>query len=825
MNLSGAKEVFIKDNRAGKSVECEDSETPPFHICESPETGHIVAGFALRLTGVSHRQNNAGKTQSSREMEREKMISCLNSFFSSMSSSQRIDIIYASGHGSAKRASPLFKIICRSRGETKDAARDGVRRLWHNLSTFLRVLEKTFKFDPVSPSREESLFGNATSRAKNIRPTGILVPGPKNKAVGFLERKDPRDSETEVILPSRLTNVKFIDFASVAMEIFSYPGPFTLILSISPLSLSSDDLEKISGALDMLRDGSPSQIRREIIPEITNELISWIKNPSGFRVVCKAESDYPAPVSFLKFIADNLYLNRAVSFEEGCVDNDTGALTADSTPEETRKSPLDLRDCFNATFPVPFLIPDASALGDLGLDTFFEQSHFTLSDEGIVLGEQPGGRNPRSVRFRTGDRSRHCYVVGATGTGKSTLLLNMIVQDIRKGRGICLIDPHGDLYHQVLESIPKKREKDVALLDPCDFDHIAGINFLECDGPQKHIQMNFVVNEMIRIFDRIYNLKTTGGPVFEQYMRNAMLLVLKNSFPGPTLIDVVRLFEHSPYRQFLIEGCSDPRVVSFWTNMAERVGGEHALVNMGPYITSKLNQFTTNELIRPIIGQSISTINFREIIDEGGILLVNLSKGLIGELDAQLLGMLIIGKIFTASMGRINVRPESRKPMYIYVDEFQNFTTDTVAHLLSESRKFGLYLTLANQNLAQLSANSGRQNILDVVIGNVGTTLIFRMGPIDAENMEKYTRPELTAEDLQYLPDFHAAGRLLNDGYPGRPIVFKTLPFSGKQSAASVERIKGYSREKYARPRSLVEKEISGRKILYKNFFGESKEV
>jgi Helicase HerA, central domain len=327
----------------------------------------------------------------------------------------------------------------------------------------------------------------------------------------------------------------------------------------------------------------------------------------------------------------------------------------------------------------------------------------SLKNEGILIGHAVSSSVRAEVNFARADRSRHAYIIGATGTGKSTLLFNMLRQDIENGEGVCLIDPHGDLHAQILNVVPRRRKDDVVIIDPCDFKHAVGINFLECSDSYKPIQMNFIVNEMIKIFDRLYDLRTTGGPMFEQYMRNALLLVMDSDYPGATLMDIPAIFEDKDYRKFLLDRCYSRIVKSFWTKQAERAGGEAALENMSPYICSKLNQFTTNALLRPIIGQSKSTINFREAMDKGKIILVNLSKGLLGELDAQLLGMLIIGKIFSAAMGRVTMRPEKRKPLFLTIDEFQNFTTDSVAHLLSEARKFGIYLTLANQNLAQLS--------------------------------------------------------------------------------------------------------------------------
>lgn len=379
-----------------------------------------------------------------------------------------------------------------------------------------------------------------------------------------------------------------------------------------------------------------------------------------------------------------------------------------------------------------------------------------VPEDGVFLG-QIEDETKQDVRFSKSDRSRHSYIVGATGTGKSTLLYNMIVQDIENGEGVTVIDPHGDLYNQVLSSIPRHRINDVVLVDPCDFTHSVGINFLEYDESYRNVQMNYITNEMINIFDRLYDLTRTGGPVFEQYMRNALLLVMDNEFSGATLMDISAVFDDTEYRQFLLERCNNPFVNGFWDKQAKTAGGEMSLVNLAPYITSKLNKFITNALLRPIIRQARSTINFKEIMDEGKILLVNPSKVILGELDTQLLGMLIIGKLFSSAMVRISNSPEQRRLLFLYVDEFQNFVTDTITYLISEARKFGIYFTLANQNLAQLTINTVKQNIIESVLGNVGTTLFSDL----VLKMEAYTKPILYANDLQELPDFYVAGRLL----------------------------------------------------------------
>jgi hypothetical protein len=319
----------------------------------------------------------------------------------------------------------------------------------------------------------------------------------------------------------------------------------------------------------------------------------------------------------------------------------------------------------------------------------------------------------------------------------------------------------------------------------------------------------------------LYDLRIAGGPVFEQYMRGALLLALDNEIPGATLMDIPLLFEDKDYRMWLLEHCRNSHVVKFWRNQAERTMGEYSLANMAPYITSKLNQFTTNALLRPIIGQSRSTIDFREVIDSRKVLLVNLSKGRVGELDSRLLGMLILGKIFKAAISRVEIDADRRIPFYLYIDEAGNFVTDTVAYLLSESRKFGLSLTLANQNLSQLESHYGRQSILDSVLTNAGNFLLFRTGISDAGRVEALVHPELKAEDLQELADYHASARLFLESRLCRPFVLRTLPYRSNMGghAKLIQRV---SQAKYTKLIAEIDEQLASRATAIENRNRES---
>jgi len=385
------------------------------------------------------------------------------------------------------------------------------------------------------------------------------------------------------------------------------------------------------------------------------------------------------------------------------------------------------------------------------------------------------------------------------------------MQDIRNGAGICLIDPHGDLYEQVLRAIPARRAKDVILLDPSERARAVGLNLLDCSGSHREMQMSFVINEIMALLDKLYDMRVCGGPMFEQYFRGALQLVMNDAAAPGTLVDVSAVFEYKAYRDSLIKKAGPSLLSDFW-RMAERSGGEASLANIAPYIVSKLNAFVHNAMLRPIIGQTTSTIDFRQIMDDRRILLVNLSRGALGELGMKLLGTVILTKLLCSAMSRLDTPPHLRTPFHLIVDEFQHFTTDATASLLAESRKFGLCLTLAHQNLSQLSTHESKDHIVHSVLGNVGSIVLFRLGAPDAEKLAVYTKPGFGPEDLQTLPNFHSAARILTRSGPSAPFVFRTNPATRIRTSPTAQRQIAEARLRYTRATAEIEEEIRKRR-------------
>ena len=455
-----------------------------------------------------------------------------------------------------------------------------------------------------------------------------------------------------------------------------------------------------------------------------------------------------------------------------------------------------------------FPLPGTAAAGVKFVKSVSAEPPANLPREGVVLGRNVFRSQETEVRLADADRRRHLYIIGQTGTGKSVTLETLIRQDIENGRGACIIDPHGDLADFVLSVIPEKRVEDVIYFDPGHIDRPMGLNMMEID-PSHPEQKTMVIDELFGIFERLYDLKQTGGPMFERYFKNAALLLLDDyAHEIPTLADISRVLVDDAYRKDKLSRETNPLVKEFWQKEAEKAGGEAALANMAPYISSKVTAFVFNEFLRPIINQKQSAFNFRELMDNQKILVVNLSKGRIGDINANLLGMIIVGKLLMAALSRVDIADDARKDFYLYIDEFQNFTTDSIATILSEARKYRLDLIIAHQFIKQLT-----DKIRDAVFGNVGSIMAFRIGPDDAEFMKNKFEPVFTPQDLMNIDNLNAHVNLLIEGQTARPfnVKLETERVFGQGDKEWAARIKEYCYQKFGRPRAEVESEIQNK--------------
>ncbi|MFH1225801.1 MAG: type IV secretion system DNA-binding domain-containing protein [bacterium] len=414
----------------------------------------------------------------------------------------------------------------------------------------------------------------------------------------------------------------------------------------------------------------------------------------------------------------------------------------------------------------------------------------------LILFAETNFRNQkRKFGIKTDDRRRHMYLIGKTGMGKSTVLENMIIQDIRAGRGLAVVDPHGDLVEKVIDFIPDSRINDVIYFNPADFEYPIAFNPLESVDPE---HQHLIASGIVGVFKKLF--AESWGPRLEYLLRNAILALL--DYPGSTLLGIMRILIDKAYRQKVIAKIKDPVVKSFWRDEFSKYHDRFLVEAIAP-IQNKVGQFLSSFLIRNIIGQVKSTIDVRKIMDEKKVLLLNLSKGRVGEDNSQLLGAMLITKIQLAAMERVNVPEKERADFYLYVDEFQNFATESFVNILSEARKYRLNLILANQYIEQLA-----DTVRAAIFGNVGSMLVFRIGAADAEELVKEFEPQFTEEDLVNLTKYDIYLKLMIDGMSSNAFSATTLPplVGGTENREKVIRV---SRERYATKRDVIEDKIA----------------
>ncbi|MBU1446383.1 type IV secretion system DNA-binding domain-containing protein [Patescibacteria group bacterium] len=428
-----------------------------------------------------------------------------------------------------------------------------------------------------------------------------------------------------------------------------------------------------------------------------------------------------------------------------------------------------------------------------------------LPQGGIYLGNNVYRGKSRKVHILAEDRTRHHYIIGKSGAGKSVFISFMARQDIRNGDGVCVIDPHGDLIEDILTYIPKERAKDVIVFNPADQERPMGLNILEANTPE---EQDLASSQATEIFIKLFG-DEIFGPRIQHYFRNACLTLMEDPEEGATLIDVPRIFVDDDFMKYKVSKVKNPVVRSFWEHEYAHTG-ERERQEMIPYFSSKFGPFITNSIMRNTIGQTKSAFNVRQVMDNKKILLINLAKGKIGDLNTQLLGLVIVARIQMAAMSRADMPQDQRKDFYLYVDEFQNFATDSFCSILSEARKYRLSLIMAHQYIKQLEKKQDT-SIRDAVFGNVGTMMSFKVGADDAQYMAKEYAPVLTESDVLGIANYKAYIKLNINNSTSRPFSLETVYDTTGQSNKIAEIVKQYSRMKYGRKLEFVNQEVAAR--------------
>ena len=431
-----------------------------------------------------------------------------------------------------------------------------------------------------------------------------------------------------------------------------------------------------------------------------------------------------------------------------------------------------------------------------------------IPEEGILLGHNIYRGVKKEIRMKNDDRFRHFYVIGQTGTGKSSILQVMIRQDFKNGKGVCVIDPHGQLIEDLLPFIPRERADDVVYFNPADLDRPMGLNLLEADTPEDRDMIALeAMNIMIKLFD-----EETFGPRIQDYFRNGCLTLMESK-EGGALTDMVRLFTDDDFQNSKVKDVKNPVVRSFWEHQMAKTGAREK-GEMIPYFAAKFGQFVTNGLMRNIIGQTKSAFDFAHIMNTGKILLVNLSKGETGDINSKLLGMIMVAKLQAAALARQRLPKEERRDFFLYIDEFQNYVTDSIEVILSEARKYRLSLNMAHQYLGQLESSGGRKgagsvNLKDAIFGNVGSIMSYKIGAQDSEYMAKEMAPVFSDQDLVNIDKFKAVMKLSIDTQPSKPFSIIPLnPYTEKGDFEAAEAYKQLSRLKFGRDKEFIEREI-----------------
>ncbi len=769
---------------------------------DSREMEDHVVRFAMNLATISSasvaHDNNRWELNAllgPGEAMRQRAFSAL---FGAIRSGQRLTFVHCMRRDEQGRPCYTMRIEGETRHGYHEIAQDMARELQSELRIALAIGAPHFGFrivtDPL-PSRRSW----PEVHAHTLVCAGVILEHGQKCRVGF---SDQSMNEIGVVLPFAPRSQQTFLYTLVS-AMLAAPCEMELHVEISGVSLNSHAQQTLSEAADRLcsvdlgrigvRGGADRLIKplADDLLAIQSMLKSWSTNPFGVSLKVSVHSDERVPVSLLNLLGAETFQDRPFSVKP-----------AQSRP--IKGGELDFSSFLPANAAVPAFFPSPSSLDKLGWPRHYSDVRFRTLAEGVVLGDIPTPFADEVVRLGGADRSQHCYMIGSTGTGKSTLLLSLIGQDIEAGRGVALLDPHGDLFSQVLERIPVERAEDVVLIDFTDFDHVPGLNLLETRSDHHKLERSFIVQELTSIFKRLYgNVPESMGPMFFLYMRNAVALAMESPGQAATLLDVPRVFDDPTYRAYLLRNCRDKAVSDFWRGIAGPATGETSLSSIAPYITCKFTEFTQNELVRRVVGQPRTSVDFRKIMDQKKILLIKLSKGLLSEIDTRFLGTLLTGRIFAAAATRASLPTHERVPFHVYIDEFQNFTSDSLSSILSESRKFGLAMTLAHQDLGQMPTE-----LRASLMANTGSKIVFRVGAQDAEVLAQYMNPHHTRQDLMTLPDHHALTRIKVANVPSPPFLLRTRAMSEEMESAErsqrISLIVECSRLRYCMPASVA---------------------
>lgn len=590
------------------------------------------------------------------------------------------------------------------------------------------------------------------------------------------------------------------------------PTATEIVIRIHGFSLDSDFCESLHRTLFRIQSGHFAVFHPDSpiaaysiatqLQEPTSCLIrQWLQHPSGFAVDCVVRSAEHLGDAAQKTVVSDVFGKRAFHRVRSFVESMPQEL---ASPEFAWAVARDQG--------IPALLPAQSVLLQLAIPRHYAAPLVTPPITGALLGSTVCGPRSNSVSLPFASRSRHVAVFGATGSGKSSLFTQMMAADIadpERRCGVGLIDPHGGLYQRVLEMVPAERRDDVILVDTSDPLCTACLNPLEGmkDDPT---HANFVVSELMSLIDLLFEGKSTSGPMTRSNLRN--LLFLSSCIPQrhSTILDAVRVLEDTDYADYLLSKCQDRNVKEYWEKFKKTRSSDSGYAEWGPYMMARLSPFVSSPIMKRLVNRPDSTIDLPQAMREKRIVLFNLNKGVLNDVECQVLGSLILSKFFAAALGRANVPEAQRPPFHLYVDEFATFANDSTPRLFSEARKFGLCLNVALQSLSQLENRWGRSNVAASVLANCASKFIMRLGPADVSTLEPYFSPQFDAAAMTSLPDFHAVACMTDNNRPIPPFVLKAdVATPNPTKHASVKDIEQRSRQRYCVPIEQANQELS----------------
>lgn len=599
-----------------------------------------------------------------------------------------------------------------------------------------------------------------------VVPGAIRVKGQARTRAGFSGDAPVQRDVMQLPLPA-LTSQSFLDGSVPAL--LAYGSPIELRLELIGRSQDADvqaTIGDIAQQLTMLdlgclevhaageTLGAPSSAQLKTVEE---QLARWVRRSSDVYLSATIACEGEVPSTLVGILGRELMQGRV--FRLNLVDDASGV------------DPLDLSNSLIVGSRIPPLLPSPMCLSRLGLRTTFGEVSVRSEGDGMVLGDVKTAVVEYPVRLGPQDRQQHMYLIGETGSGKSTFMLNMILQDHQAGRGAILIDPKGDLVEDVRQRIESARLSEIVDIDFTDIDRMPGLNLLEVrPGDDRELVCNQAVQDLTTILLRRYgSVPESMGPMFFMHMRNAIALLMNDKQQQHTISDLQRLYADPAFTAYLLQNCEDEDVRDFWRGIARPATGETALSSIAPYIINKFTEMTQNPRVRASVSQTHSSFDLREAMDQGRLVLVNLAKGCLNEMDTRFLGMLIASKLATAAASRVTLPAAQRRMFNVYIDEFANCATGSLATLFSESRAYGLTLTVAHQSLGQLP-----EDVRDAALANTATKVLFRSSASDAQALAMYYDSHYSAQDLTMMPDHHAIVRAKFRGVPTPPFVIRT---------------------------------------------------